>query len=125
MQHPFEGVMRSGDAASETRSTRRSLLGNMFAAVAGLLGVAGVASANPRGRRVTTLAFGEEGGRITTLAYGEEGGRATTYALGEEGGWRPRRWVTTDAAGEEGGRNDLEVPPLPPLPPVPPIPGVR
>jgi hypothetical protein len=50
------------------------------------------------GKRVTTLALGEEG-PITTLALGEEGGgggstilggeEATTLALGEEGGGLP------------------------------------
>lgn len=124
MQHPFEGVMGSARAAIEPRVTRRKLMRRMFTAVAGLLGVAGAASAQTRDRRVTTQALGEEGGRVTTYALGEEGGRTTTYALGEEGGWRPRRRPTTYVVGEESGSVSPELPPLPPIPPVPPVPRV-
>jgi hypothetical protein len=115
MQHPFEGVMRARQETTGARSTRRALLGRMLGAVAGLLGIATVASAQAPVRRGTTLACGEEGGGVTT------------YAWGEEGGWRPRRpwWATTYATGEEGGWA-APVPPLMPLvPPVPPIPPVR
>jgi hypothetical protein len=127
MQHPFDGLMGGGQERSESRPTRRSLLGRFLGAVAVLLGSGAVASAQSYGRRVTTLAYGEEGGwwwspprnrRPTTLAFGEEGGirppmrpvppvqpvppvrpvPPTTLAIGEEGG------ATTYATGEEGGR---------------------
>jgi hypothetical protein len=127
MQHPFEGVMEVRQEQTGTRTTRRSILGRMLGTLAGLLGIATVATAQARYGRPTTLAYGEEGGRVTTLAYGEEGGRMTTLAYGEEGGWRPPPppRATTYATGEEGGWPAPLPPEVRPVPPVPPPPPVR
>ncbi len=56
MQHPFEGVLDAGQENNEVKTTRRSLLGKMFGAVAGLLGLASVASARQSPGRTTERA---------------------------------------------------------------------
>jgi hypothetical protein len=113
MQHPFEGIMAAEQQTTEARPTRRSLLGRVFGAVAVLFGAGALASAQSPVRRVTTLAYGEEGGRWPPPGYWPPVGRwPTTAALGEEGGypWPPHvprvppvRRLTTLAYGEEGG----------------------
>jgi hypothetical protein len=97
MRHPFDGVNES----SEDNLNRRSALGTMAAAAAGLLGLNAAANA----QQLTSQAIGEEGGPVaTTLAIGEEGGpRATTLALGEEGAGVPAQ-VSTEPFGEEAGK---------------------
>ena len=120
MQHPFEGVLAAAPQATQAKTTRRSFFGKALGAVAALLGLGAAASAQSRGRRPTTLAFGEEGGSATTYAWGEEGGVITTRALYEEGGWRPP--PTTYAMFEEGGGWPSPVAPLPPsIRPIPPV----
>jgi hypothetical protein len=93
MRHPFDGLMAEASReANEPKRSRRSALGRLLAAFAGLLGATQVACN-------TTSAFqqaspGGGGGGISTMALGEEGGggpksgggSATTYAMGEEGG---------------------------------------
>jgi hypothetical protein len=66
MQHPFDGITDS----SENSPTRRTALGQLAAATAGLLGL-------------QTSAAGEE--TKTTAALNEEGGNEFTKALGEQG----------------------------------------
>jgi hypothetical protein len=91
MRHPFDGVNDNGDNLS-----RRSVLGAMAAAAAGLVGLGTSASAQV----ATTQAIGEEGAIATTLAIGEEGG-PMTKALGEQGTPMP---ATTEPFGEEAGK---------------------
>jgi hypothetical protein len=106
--------------------TRRSVLGKMVFATAGVLGAGALA----RAQQLTTRAIGEEGGaQPTTLALGEEGGgngsgsvadgppALTTEPFGEEAGNVTSRMVPgledgaapkdqnqlTEAKGEGGG----------------------
>jgi hypothetical protein len=122
MQHPFEGVM-GGKERTETRPTRRSMLGGILGAVAALFGVGTAAAAQTMSRRPTTLALGEEGSGRPPQGRGP-----TTLALGEESGQRQRRGgtPTTLAFGEESGNRlpPSSLPPLPPVPDVPPVPPV-
>lgn len=90
MRHPFDGV----NLPANEGVTRRTALGAMAAAAAGVLGLGAVAEAQV----VTTLALGEEGGPVTAAA--NEGG-IMTKALGEAGGTAP---VTTEPFGEEAGK---------------------
>jgi hypothetical protein len=120
MRHPFDGV----NLPKNDGVTRRTALGAMAAAAAGVLGL----GASARAQVVTTLAIGEEGGGPMTKALGEAGGNAavTTEPFGEEAGKVMSRMtpgledgkapptkakgedgggggVTTEALGEEGG----------------------
>jgi hypothetical protein len=114
MRHPFDGVNLPGNEGM----TRRTALGAMAAAAAGVLGLGAAAKAQV----VTTLALGEEGataaaneGGIMTKALGEAGGTAapTTEPFGEEAG-KVTSYFTpgledggakkpTEAKGEDGG----------------------
>jgi hypothetical protein len=129
MRHPFDGLLGVGrlqgsEEPQGTGMTRRSVLGKMVFATAGVLGAGAIA----RAQGLTTQALGEEGGRgrPTTLAIGEEGGpgtdpgttdtvAATTEPFGEEAGNVTSRAVPgledgglpepkpTEAKGEDGG----------------------
>jgi hypothetical protein len=71
MRHPFDGITEVGSKALSP--TRRSMLGRMFAATAGLLGLNHVAAAQQVQIRLTKVAT--EAGEESTKAIGEEGGR--------------------------------------------------
>jgi hypothetical protein len=108
MRHPFDGVNLPADDGM----TRRTALGAMAAAAAGVLGLSGAASAQV----ATTLALGEEGAAtkalnetggaatpVTTEPFGEEAGKVTSLlAPGLEDGKAPAK-NPTEAKGEDGG----------------------
>src|ERR1051326_4846281 len=107
MQHPFDGLrgvgrLQGGEQETSTGMTRRSVIGKMAFAAAGVLG----ASTLARAQVLTTQAIGEEGGpgaQPTTLALGEEGGKLTK-ALNEDGGATDGAAAATTAPfGEEAG----------------------
>jgi len=93
MRHPFDGV----STPSNDGLTRRSVLGALAAATAGLAGLNAATA-----QVASTQAVGEEGGvKISTAAVGEEGA-ATTRALNEEGA--ANRPLTSEPFGEEAGK---------------------
>lgn len=117
MRHPFDGI----NSPPAEQPTRRSVLGKLLTAAAGLGGLLFGSKSRATAQIFTTQAVGEEGGRppVTTQAVGEEGGRppvttravreegVTTYVVGEEGGTTRvlrEEGATTQAVGEEGGR---------------------
>jgi hypothetical protein len=131
MRHPFDGLLGVGrlqqnNGEQNTGMTRRSVLGKMVFATAGVLGGAALARGQQQ-LQLTTRALGEEGGnQPTTLALGEEGGNgsgatdgpapATTEPFGEEAGnvtsrmvpgledgGAPKDNLPTEAKGEGGG----------------------
>src|SRR5262245_19074985 len=97
MRHPFDGLNNSD------QPTRRAVLGTVAGAAAGLLGVAGVASADVQIQiQATTNAIGEEGGIRITAALAEQGtAPATTEPFGEEAGQVVSRAVP---GLEDGGK---------------------
>jgi hypothetical protein len=115
MRHPFDGV----NGSSEDNFSRRSALGAMVAATAGVLGWNSPADAqrDPPGM-LTTLAMGGEGGAgvplpATTEPFSEEAGKVVSRMTpGLEDGGTPQLATaalneqgvaTSEAKNEEGG----------------------
>lgn len=113
MRHPFDGIIPAQtQPTAEAPPTRRSVLGKLLAAAAGL--GAFLVGGKAKAQIATTLAIGEEGATTTRLRE-EAGPPVTTFAVGEEGstarlreegatttGRLQEEGVTTQAIGEEG-----------------------